>query len=369
MIKFNKKICFLIPFHFSAKMGGAEYQVKLVLEELSKNSRFYIYYLCREAGANFSPQGYNIVKIGNNKGYRRFGYYFDAKNIYKALREISPDIVYQNVACAYTGIAAFYAKKFGAKMIWHIASDNDLTPMDHSNIKHRVRDFIERLFVNYGIKNADIIAGQTRHQNNLLRKHFDRECDTIIPIGHLKPKNRIKKSETIKILWVANLKPLKQPEFFIRLAKEVVSNRNNDISFIMMGRSEKNEWSLKLIDMINKVPNLLYLGEIPNNEVNKLMSEAHILVNTSQYEGFSNTFVQAWMRNIPVVSLNVDPDGILVREKIGFHSKTFEQLLLDVNWLIENKTLREEMGKRARSYAFDNHSIEKMLQKVIDLFQ
>ena len=33
------------------------------------------------------------------------------------------------------------------------------------------------------------------------------------------------------------------------------------------------------------------------------------LVNTSDYEGFSNTFIQAWMRRVPIASLHVDPDG------------------------------------------------------------
>jgi glycosyltransferase involved in cell wall biosynthesis len=365
----RKKICFLLPYHFSAKMGGAEYQAKLVLEELSKRNQFQIFYLCREAATNFYSKNYKVICIGNNTGYRRFGYYFDATNVYKVLREISPDIVYQNVACAYTGIAAFYAKKYGAKMIWHIASDNDLKLIAPLNIKYRIRDFIERLFINYGIKNADIIAGQTQNQNKLLRKRFKKECDVLIPIGHSKPKNIIRKSEKIKILWVANLKPIKQPEIFIGLAKEAFLNRFNDVSFIMMGRCENDEWSLKLLDMINKTPNILYLGELPNEEVNKLLSKAHLLVNTSIYEGFSNTFIQAWMRCVPVVSLNVDPDGILVRERIGFHSKNFEQLLSDVTRLIKTKALREEMGKRARSYAIANHSVEKMFKNLMVCFQ
>ena len=75
------------------------------------------------------------------------------------------------------------------------------------------------------------------------------------------------------------------------------------------------------------------------------------------------------MRRVPVVSLTVDPDNILVREKIGFRSGTFKRLCTDVRILIENNALREEMGTRACRFARANHSVENMVEKVIELFE
>ena len=73
--------------------------------------------------------------------------------------------------------------------------------------------------------------------------------------------------------------------------------------------------------------------------------------------------------NEDLVGVNVDPDGILDRKKIGYHSKIFEKLCKDVKLLIENSTLREEMGARARSYAVENHTSEKMVESVTGFFQ
>lgn len=367
--KMNKKtVCFLLPSHFSGAMGGSEYQTMFLLDALCKNNSYDIHYLSRRFAPDFIPRGYKVRKIGSPNGFRRFGLFLDTFSVYKALKEIGPDIIYQKRGCSYTGIAALYAKRFGAKLIWHIASDNDVEPAPEPNIKVRIRDSLERLFINYGIRNADIIAGQTNHQSELLEKHFRRKCDTIIPIGHPFPAHDIKKSEKVTVLWIGNLKPLKQPEIFIRLVGEV--GKANDIQFVMMGRpAGPAKWVTRLMEQIKDAPNLRYLGEVSQDEVNRRLSEGHILVNTSRYEGFSNTFVQAWMRRVPVVSLTVDPDNILERERIGFCSGTFARLCSDVGVLITNKALKEEMGIRARCFARENHSVGKMFEKVIGLFE
>jgi hypothetical protein len=75
------------------------------------------------------------------------------------------------------------------------------------------------------------------------------------------------------------------------------------------------------------------------------------------------------MRRVPVVSLTVDPDTVLVRENIGFCSGTFKNLCHDVRRLLENLTLREEMGIRAHRFATENHSVEYMVEKVSSLLE
>jgi len=362
-----KKICLLIPSHYSGANGGAEYQVMFVLDALCQTNNYDIHYLCRRVAPDFAPRGYQIRKVGRANGLNRFGLFIDAFNVYKALKEIAPHIIYQNVGCAYTGIAAMYAKKYGAKLIWHIASDNDVEPVAEPIFKHRLTKSLDRLFLNYGIRNADIIAGQTKHQSDLLRMNFGRKCNILIPVAHPFPEHEIKKSEKVIVLWVGNLKLLKQPEIFVRLAGEI--SRTNNVSFVMMGRPAGPEkWFNNLIEQILHVPNLEFLGEVSQDEVNRRLREGHILVNTSRYEGFSNTFVQAWMRKVPVVSLSVDPDNILVRERIGFHSQTFKNLCNDVSRLIEDGVLRKKMGIRACRFARENHSVKKMVEKVTELF-
>jgi hypothetical protein len=63
------------------------------------------------------------------------------------------------------------------------------------------------------------------------------------------------------------------------------------------------------------------------------------------------------MRQVPVVSLNVDPDGVIEQYKLGFHSRTFERMVKDVRRLVTDRELREELGENARRYALKEHNI------------
>ena len=147
-----------------------------------------------------------------------------------------------------------YAKKYGAKFIWHIASDDDVAPQWKKNFKRKLMTSPDRILLNYGIRNADIIACQTQYQNSILKKRFGRKCDTYIPVGHPYPDEVVEKPEKVTVLWIANLKPLKQPEVFVRLAKKLGNDCN--ASFVMIGRHGWGRWFAQLMEAIANLPNL-----------------------------------------------------------------------------------------------------------------
>lgn len=366
MTKQKKKLCFLMPVHPLVGKGGAEYQAGLVLNAIANRSDYDVHFLARRI-PDYRPPDHTVWKIGSENVFSKYGTFVDVHRIYRTLTQISPDIIYQNVGCAYTGVAAAYARTGRAQLVWHIASDADVDFSLIPTAKERLACRVDRYFLDYGIKKAHKIIAQTRHQANLLEKNFCRKCDACIPVGHPYPQFIPPKSQQINILWIANIKPLKQPEVFVALARVLLS-RFPDVQFVMMGQSKTSDARLQqLLKSIDSLPNLTYLGPIPQSKVNSRLSQGHILVNTSIYEGFSNTFVQAWMRRVPVISLNTDPDGVLVKERIGFHSRNFDQLCRDVQSLVLDTRLREDMGDRARKYAHRNHTSEKMLNDILSL--
>lgn len=351
-----RRLCIVNPFH---EGGGAEYQIKCLLEVLVPLQRYEIYYLARHAREGEATQGYRLVRIGSTDRAPRLGYLMDALPLYRALREISPDVIYQRVACGYTGICAYYAKRHGIPMIWHVAHDSDVTPAAFSEGRNPLRPYLEKRAVEYAVRRAARIVVQKAEQRELLRKNYGRDADLIVPNFHPQPRQAIDKTGPLLVVWVANLKRWKQPEIFVRTAKALQGV--GAARFVMAGAADSGsgnqEWSAQLMREIRATPNLEYLGQQSHEEINALLARAHVFVNTSVHEGFPNTFIQAWMRAVPVVSLSVDPDGVLGERKVGIHAGTEARLVESVRMLLTDPTLRLEYGENARRHAAAFHSV------------
>ncbi len=135
------------------------------------------------------------------------------------------------------------------------------------------------------------------------------------------------------------------------------------------GHSGNQEFYDRIKAKSKRIPNFEFLGVIPFNEVDEYFSRASILVNTSMFEGFPHAFIQAWMHYAPVVSLNADPDELLCKRGLGFHSKTFDQLIEDVKTLLNNAALREEMGMNGRKYVEREHDLTNIIGRYIEMFE
>ena len=154
----------------------------------------------------------------------------------------------------------------------------------------------------------------------------------------------------------------KQVELFFRLASLIP-----EVKFQTIGGVVDRNYYDEIKRISQDVPNLEFLGSIPFHEINQYFKQAVILVNTSRFEGFPHAFIQAWMSYTPVVSLNSDPDEIICRYSLGFHSKTFDQLVEDVKTLLGNEQLRRQMGENGRQYVEENHDINYIIKQHIEV--
>jgi len=361
------RLCIVNPFQHG---GGAEFQISQLIAALRERGRYEVYYLARHIEPGIRPEGYHVVRIGHSGKVPTLGYVTDLMPLYGALRAIRPQVIYQRVACGYTGICALYARRHrqNTRMIWHVAHTTDVTPQTLDAGRNLLRRKLEKWSVEFAIPRADRIVVQTRDQGELLLKHYGRRADAVIGNFHPQPTETIDKSGPPTVVWIANLKLWKQPGVFVRLAQALGDLKG--VRFLMIGDAPaaKGPWCESLMHSINSTPNLEYLGHLPQDEVNQVLARASIFVNTSVHEGFPNTFIQAWLREAVVVSLTVNPDRVLDSQRVGIYAQTEEGLVRAVRNLLSDAALRAGYAERARAYAGLTHSVRnaQMLVNMID---
>ena len=352
----KQTLVILVANYFEQCSGGAELQA-YYLAETAKNNHWDVHYIFISNGDPYKNSlGITLHPIKKSKlaaklGNIKYVYLFQ---IWRRLYQINPDAVYQRAASSLSGIANLYASLNSKKMVFHIAHDNGVIP-----IKLNWRSFFqvpELLLKKSGLKRSTTIIAQTNYQAQKFLKTYGRAVTRVIPNAHPEPETLQVKNKTLSIVWIANMKPIKQPEIFIELAAEL--KKTHDVDCTMIGRIDNYS------DTIRKAVNEGYikaLGEISNDKVNELLEKSHILINTSISEGFSNTFIQAWMRGTPVVSLHVNPDNLFSTQNIGFCSMDFNGLVRDVSRLLKNENdILNSMAASSIEYAHKHHSINNM---------
>jgi glycosyltransferase involved in cell wall biosynthesis len=92
---------------------------------------------------------------------------------------------------------------------------------------------------------------------------------------------------------------------------------------------------------------------------------ATLVLNTSVVEGFPNSFLQAWIRGLPVISAGVDPDGIISKYGLGAvvavkqgDAAEIEKLASRTRAIMTDSSLRQTLGQAGLAYVKANHSPE-----------
>ena len=168
------------------------------------------------------------------------------------------------------------------------------------------------------------------------------------------------------IVWIGNARPVKQLEVYLQLAALF---SESDYQFHIIGKVPDSHYGKQLLGAIRSASNITYHGSQENDFVNAFLMQAGLLVNTSVSEGFSNTFIQAWMCGTPVLALNSDPDGLLEIHDIGLNCHADKSLLFSgVNKILEPRNYGD-MCRNALATANALFATEKNIPKFLTVLE
>lgn len=355
----KKKICFVSLTSYSLlskedkTIGGAEVQQKYLADELKRRG-FEVSFITYKIPGLLKNKEFKIFGVPKKEKYNLITYFFKNLCILSKMKQCNAEVfIYQTSSM---GIVTLFSLINKCKLIKLLASDAELTSekifgnKNHFNILARILGWFD-------LKYSDVVISQNTFQKKSLKEKFGIESQIVKnPLIITKSK---KDNDENYILWVGTIRKIKQPELFLKLAKKLPN-----YNFMMIGGKGENPILYETIKNKAKlIPNLEFIGFVPHHEIYKYYNKSTLLVNTSKIEGFPNIFLEAWMHFIPVISLNVDPDGIIKEYKLGFHSKNFDELGNNVNEICQNSELRQKMGENGRAYVEKEHDIKKIADK------
>ena len=369
----SEKICFLAPTAYSLlkkekenikNVIGPDIDQITLANKLSKKG-YKVTIITHNDGGPLEEfiNGIKVVKIYSSAS--KINLLSKIRYLWNAFKKSDSDIYFHYGDSA--GILSIFAYIMGKRSVYKIASD---VLLDRSLIISDIKEFKSSKFNSRAVGNwidiklSSAICLQNQYQSKMLKKGYNKNGKIIKNHIEIKDVNLDKKSKIPIILWVGSMAEVKQPWMVVELAKMMPS-----VKFQMIGGYQGDPALYNYIKRQSKeLKNFEFLGVVPFEEIDYYFNKAWILINTSMFEGFPNSFLQAWMNYMPVVSVNANPDDVITDYKLGFCSGSLKRLKEDLSILLNNNDLINEIGMNGRKYVENNHDIKNVLPRYIQLF-
>lgn len=288
----------------------------------------------------------------------------------KTLRAVDPDACYLRGPNVDALSIALYCRLADAKFVYGFAHDRELAADQNVFDEAGATNAVFRAVLRRAIGRADVVVVQNEFQRRRAERLFDSKIE-LVENGYPEPEGTASETELRTdrpvVFWAATLRDWKRPDVVVDVAAEVP-----DAQFVLAG--SRADESPELYDQIERraedVENLSFTGYIPYEDIDDYFADADIFLNTSTSEGFPNTFLQAWAHETPVVSLNVDPNDILRNHDIGRYADgDRDRLVASLRDLVDDAENRRLVGRNAREYFVENHSIDATATAYENLFR
>lgn len=351
IILFPKDSEALFDLTSSRTFGGASVQLFNIAQALSSFEDVHVVqglYEYAHVYNNISHEAAEIDFVCAEKD----SLWIKFKKTFKFLKRHHPDFVLQRGLTLFSCFLALFCRLSGIHFIFMFAHDLEAKGRYQKNAKKCP------LYPLLLWSSWKLIA-----QHKWQYSKLPRNKRLLVYSGYPMPKRRSPKPLD-PVLWVGRLEPWKNPEIFLDLAR-AFPRRN----FVMIapGFHRYHEYGKKIQDIAGKLANITLLDFVPYQKINKYFAQASYYVNTSDEEGFPNTFVQAAMNSVPIISFKVNPDNILSEYDLGICCNSSLDVLLSA--LKTNSADYKRYCENAYNYAYERHDINKIAEDIRVILQ
>ena len=282
-------------------------------------------------------------------------------NIYD---QIDADVFIGHGNSILTAELAYYCKKRGRKFVLLGGSDPDFHP-DYKYKPDEMGVYGMGYLMTSTIENASALIVQNDGQAKILKNVYSR-ASTVIrnPVNTTRIFEVDPEKRADKILWVGKSDWIKRPEIVLNLAAELP-----DFDFTLIMSFSDMDIHNRCKHIASNAPNITILDYVPFGEIERYFAQSKLFVNTSVFEGFPNTFLQAAKYGVPVISYEVDPGEMMTKHGCGMLCKgDFGSLVNNTRECLTDPAVYSKLSENCNEYILAYHGKEKLIpeyEKVI----
>jgi glycosyltransferase involved in cell wall biosynthesis len=280
-----------------------------------------------------------------------------------ALSRADAEVYYTSCAGGLVGQIGMFCASRGKRLVFRTASDADCKPDALISMGPWYRR--DKWLYEHGLRRASSVLVQSVHQQELMRGNFGLESSIAGMVVEPGRNDREFGERDIDALWVSNMRSVKRPDVLLGLAEKLPH-----VSFHMVGGTVPG--AARFFEQVKAKAagrsNVTFHGAVPYRAVSAFYDRARILVNTSDIEGFPNTYLQAWASGTPVVAF-FDPDGVIAREGLGAAVRTAQEMSGAVKRLTSDESEWKAARERCLAFIERHYSEDAVLQPYLQAFR
>ncbi|MHC2282030.1 glycosyltransferase involved in cell wall biosynthesis [Bradyrhizobium diazoefficiens] len=280
-------------------------------------------------------------------------FYSYIPKIFAAARAYHPDVMIQGASAVDSAIMAFVAGQLGIPFVHRIVNDVNVDERCKRDLR-----FDEWIAYSWARHRTAAFLCQNEYQRGKLSALFPNTPVHILHNAVVVAEDApapLPRAERRYVAWLGVFRHQKNVPLLLRIAQELPA-----VKFRVAGMPERDvdQATLDAVNGLRHLPNVEMVGYVRRADVQQFLSESTMLLSTSDFEGFSNVFLEAFAVGTPVVTRRqVDPDSIIVRHSLGASAEDELALSKSVKafWdMGENEY--NAFAQRCQSYVKANHS-------------
>ncbi len=280
-----------------------------------------------------------------------------------ALSRADADVYYSSCAGGLIGQIGMFCASRGKRFVFRTASDADCQPDALISMGRWYRR--DKWLYERGLRRASSVLVQSVRQQELMRRNFGIDSSIAGLVVEPGSSEREFGERDIDALWVSNMRSVKRPDVLLSVADQLPH-----VSFHMVGGTVPG--GQQFFETVKAQAadrgNVTFHGAVAYRDTGALYSRARVLVNTSDIEGFPNTYLQAWSSGTPVVAF-FDPDGVIAREGLGVTVRTPDEMCKAVRRLTSDESEWQAARRRCLAFIDRHYSEDVVLQPYLEAFR